>query len=98
MPATTRNASKKAVKEPMRPALQKIKLTRQEIDSAIWRPATEEERTAIEKVAVLEAELRKKRETELQEALTPPTTTHQVPTDGPLLESPVCDTEDQPSH
>jgi hypothetical protein len=95
MPPNTRSASKKPVNKLAKPVY-KIKLTPQQVRSAIQRSATEEENTAIKKVAVLEAELRSKREVELQEALTLPTVIQQVPVERPLPESPTSGAEDQP--
>ncbi|KAF9790426.1 hypothetical protein BJ322DRAFT_1104082 [Thelephora terrestris] len=96
MPPNTHSASKKSINKHTQPVY-KIKLTPQQVRSAFQRSVTEEENTAIKKVAILEAELCSEKEFELQEALTLPTVIQQVPAERPLPGSPTSGMEDQPS-
>lgn len=94
---TTRNASKKkTINKPAQPVL-KIKLTPGQVHSTIRLSVAEDDRAAIKKVASLEAKLRRNREVELQDALTPPNAP-QVPAEGLPSESSTSGTGDQPSH
>ena len=87
-PITRRAAANKAngSKEPTKPVL-KVKLTLGRVQTAVQLAMAQEQKTAIEEAATIEAGLRRARERELQEALqvTRPTTPRQVPVmDVPL--------------
>lgn len=88
-PITRRAAANKAngSKEPTKPIL-RVKLTLGRVRTAVQLATAQEQKTAIEEAATIEAGLRRAREIELQEALqvTRPTTPRQVPVTDALLE------------
>ena len=98
MAPITRGASKNKAANKPTPAALKIKLTPGKIQSAIQLSATEKDGEVIEKVAALEAQLRDKREAELQEALTLPMPLEQAAAESPPLELPTSGAEDYSSH
>jgi hypothetical protein len=86
-PVTRRTtASKtKGPEGPTRPVL-KIKLTPQQVHTAVRLSATPEQEAAIKEAAAIETELRQGREAELWEALTRPIASNRVFAVGALLE------------
>ena len=88
MAPVTHRATTSKTKGPEGPTRQvlKIKLTLQQVHTAVRLSATPEQEAAIKEAAAIETELHQGREAELREALTRPIASNQVFTAGALPE------------